>query len=36
MKRPGTGLSPDKLNSVLNKKAKRYLAEDTMIKKSDF
>ena len=36
MKRPGTGLSPDKLNSVLNKKAKRYLAEDTIIKKSDF
>ena len=36
MKRPGTGLSPDKLKSVLNKKAKRYLAEDTIIKKSDF
>ena len=36
MKRPGTGLSPDKLKSVLNKRAKRYLAEDTIIKKSDF
>ncbi len=36
MKRPGTGLSPDKLKNVLNKKAKRYLAEDTIIKKSDF
>jgi sialic acid synthase SpsE len=35
MKRPGTGLGPEQLNYVLNKKAKRNLAEDTIIKKSD-
>jgi len=35
MKRPGTGLGPEKLNLILNKKAKRNLAEDTIIKKSD-
>ena len=35
MKRPGTGLSPDKLKG-LNKRAKRYLAEDTIIKNQIF
>lgn len=35
MKRPGTGLSPDKLSLILNKKAKKNLEDDTIIKKSD-
>lgn len=35
MKRPGTGISPDNLNLILNKKAIRNLKEDRILKKSD-
>jgi N-acetylneuraminate synthase len=35
MKRPGTGLSPDKLNLILNKKASKNIEDDTIIKISD-
>ena len=35
MKRPGTGLSPDKLRFILNKKTSKDLQDDTIIKISD-
>jgi len=30
IKRPGTGLSPNKLNKIINKKAKRNIAKDEL------
>jgi sialic acid synthase SpsE len=35
MKRPGTGIPPQKINKILGKKAKRNLKEDQILKVSD-
>ena len=35
-KRPGTGISPDNISSVIGKKAKRNIQKDTLLKKSHF
>ncbi len=35
-KRPGNGISPDKIKSIIGKKAKRKIKEDSIFKFSDF
>lgn len=35
-KRPGTGIAPNQISSVIGKKAKTNIPEDTIIKKKDF
>ena len=35
-KRPGTGISPDHISSVIGKKAKRNIQKDTVLKESHF
>tara|TARA_Y100000590_G_scaffold433783_1_gene551256 strand:+ start:1986 stop:3041 length:1056 start_codon:yes stop_codon:yes gene_type:complete len=36
VKRPGTGLPPEKLNSIIGKQAKRDISEDELIKQTDY
>ena len=35
-KRPGTGVSPFSISKIINKKAKRIIRKDKIIKKEDF
>ena len=35
-KRPGTGVSPLSISKIINKKAKRIIRKDKIIKKEDF
>ena len=36
VKRPGTGLPPEKLSSIVGKKAKRDISEDELIQQTDY